>query len=617
MRYPGLGIIGCEKLAGMYGVNEGIIDGKGTGVRHLFYDGFDLDLVHSAVTLIKDGDTIYYGNRVEKKTGHPIHLKPVESKTEEGFCFTDHFETTELSKIDRGFGFGESCLGFQCEIKDERDQEREIEVYAYVLLRPQPRMMAAKRASQVIAVGEHSAIGISAENCDLVTLVEEGPTGFIYRLTSALLYEEGNDASIEPRDDSLTGILLGKRMTLPANGSVSFEWKMQFERTEQELEVVLDACDDLKTQARMYWDTFVRQGNILKDPKHQAQERVNRIAIKSAMIGGFVPADLTGHYYSDGMPSYYARDSMMVARAFLLAGHYREAKEILIYLINRKKKVSGEFYQRYNGEGNPSEGANNNVFHQLDSIGYFARNLREYQRMTGERLMEESDLKGLMHALLTCEKKQGMVGPEGGVNEGVFGPAFITSSNMFIYGGVQAAMEMIEDDAYNESLKNLNKEILKGVESTYLAGEGYQYGYVSYHDDLVKKYDTPQYFGLLYGFEDTENMRATHQNLLQHAAFFEDGIGYSEQEYHHGPWIFNTGACAQYAHLIGDLETYARKLAWISDHGNAYGLMPEAVSGDDETQCYINPLIWACAEYVSTCHIKRIEEKQDGKIGNQ
>ena len=76
MRYPGLGIIGCEKLAGMYGVNEGIIDGKGTGVRHLFYDGFDLDLVHSAVTLIKDGDRIYYGNRMERKAGHPVHIKP-------------------------------------------------------------------------------------------------------------------------------------------------------------------------------------------------------------------------------------------------------------------------------------------------------------------------------------------------------------------------------------------------------------------------------------------------------------------------------------------------------------------------------------------------------------
>jgi len=323
------------------------------------------------------------------------------------------------------------------------------------------------------------------------------------------------------------------------------------------------------------------------------------------MIGGFVPADLTGHYYSDGMPSYYARDSMMVARAFLAAGHTREAKEIIQYLIKRKRKISGEFYQRYNGKGEPSEGANNNVFHQLDSIGYFTHNLLEYKRLTGEILMCEDDLKALLQALFTSERKSGMVGPEGGVNEGVFGPAFITSSNMFIYGGIKAAMELIGDPDYVERLRKLKEEILAGIESTYLEGEGYQYGYVSYHDDLVKKTDTPQYFGLLYGFEDTENMRTTHQTLLKHASFFTDGIGYSEQEYHHGPWIFNTGACAQYAYLIGDRENYECKLQWISDHGNAYGLMPEAVNGDDETQCYINPLIWACAEYVSTCHIKK------------
>ena len=604
MRYPGLGIIGCEKLAGMYGVNEGIIDGKGTGVRHLFYDGFDLDLVHSAVTLIKDGDRIYYGNRIERKVGHPMHVKPVDSKTEEGFCFTDRFEMDGLTKTDRGFGFGESSLGFQCEIEDQQNKSREIEVYAYVLLRPQAQMKVEKKESRVLASGAHSAIEVRAEDCDLITIVEEGPTGFIYRLTSALLYDEGHDATIEPRDDSLTGILVGKRLCLEAQGSVTFEWSMQFERTKEALETKKSQAIHLKNKAQTYWDAFIQQGNSLKDSQHRVQERVNRIAIKSAMNGGFVPADLTGHYYSDGMPSYYARDSMMVARAFLLAGHLLEAKEILNYLINRKRKLSGEFYQRYNGMGNPSEGANNNVFHQLDSIGYFVHNLWVYKTMTGMQLMAEQELKSLMTALLTSEKKNGMVGPEGGVNEGVFGPAFITSSNMFIYGGVNAALEMIEDPDFCKQLEDLNAEIIRGVESTYLEGEGYQYGYVSYHDELVRKYDTPQYFGLLYGFEDTENMRKTHQHLIHHAAFYEDGIGYSEQEYHHGPWIFNTGACAQYAHLVGDENTYIRKLEWISDHGNDYGLMPEAISGDDENQCYINPLIWACAEFVSTCHIK-------------
>ncbi len=608
MKYPGLGIIGCEKLAGIYGLNEGIIDGKGVGVRHLFYDGFDLDLIHSAVTLIKDGKNIYYGNRIESKSGHPTHIKPVESFTERGFIFKDVFETNSFRKVDSAFGFNESSLGFSCEITNLLNEPREIEVYSYVLLRQQNNMKVYNKDQAVIAEGDHSSIAIKASNCNLVKIVEEGPTGFIYRLTSALLYDETHTGPVEPLNDSLVGVLLGKKVMLNADGKISFDWNICFEKDRQHLETTMDNLDSAESQAINYWENFISKGNKIDLKGNIHQERINRIAIKSAMIGGFVPADLTGHYYSDGMPSYYARDSMMVARAFLLSGHYLEAKEIILYLKKRVKKVSGEFYQRYNGLGIPSEGANNNVHHQLDSIGYFVRNIRDYYIKTGELLVKESEIISLMNVLLNSKIKNGLVGPEGGVNEGVFGPAYITSSNMFIYGGVESAMELLQDHNIVKELVVMNEKILEGVESTFIKGEGYKYGYVNYHNDLIKKYDTPQYFGLLYGFKDTDNMRRTHEFLVKNAAFFEDGIGYSEQEYHHGPWLFNTGACAQYAYCIGDEITYLKKVNWMSNHGNDYGLMPEAISGDDEKLSYINPLIWACAEYVSTCHIKNQEK---------
>ena len=610
MKYPGLGIIGCEKLSGMYGVNEGIIDGKGTGVRHIFYDGFDLDLVHSAVTLIKDGDTIYYGNRIERKMGHPEHIKPVNSYVEKGFCFTDRFEMSKLNITDRAFGFDDSSLSFQTEISDVTGKERTIEVYAYVILRPQNKMMLSTTENQVMAAGKHSAIGIKANGCNLIKLVEEGPTGFIYRLTSAILYDEASGDSLRVDDNSLSGVLLGKSIVLPAKGTVNFNWIMQFEHTKERLIEVLKHQNPSNTmiKAETYWENFLDKGHKVVANEHSTEERINLIAIKSAMTNGFVPADLTGHYYSDGIPSYYARDSMMVARAFLLSGHYKEAKEIILYLKQRSRKQSYEFYQRYNGKGVPSEGANNNVFHQLDSIGYFVRNIYDYYKATNELLVDSEELKRLMGALLQSKKKMGMIGPEGGVNEGVFGPAFITSSNMVIFGGVKAAIKLLEKDPIIGELENLNKGILEGIESTFLMGKGYQYGYVSYHEELVKKYDTPQYFGLLYGFEDTDNMRKTHNYLLENAVFFSDGVGYSEQEYHHGPWIFNTGACAEYAYCIGDMGTYKRKLKWMSKHGNQYGLMPEAISGDNENVCYINPLIWACAEFVATCHIDKQRE---------
>lgn len=610
MAYPGLGMIGCEDLAGMYGVDEGIIDGKGTGVRHLFYKGFEEDLIHSAVSMVKSEGKILYGNRVESRAGHPEHMSPVASHVDRGFCFTDGFETEDFRKIDRAFGFGESNLGFSCTITNRTYVEKEVEVYAYVILRPHPKRRVRVEDQRVIASAQNCTIGIQSELCDRFHLVEEGPTGFIYRTTGHVLYGDESPMELIPADRSMTGIVLGGKVVLPPDGSYTFHWMLTVNATEKGVQKHLDACPPTQafSKAQEYWQAFLEEGHRPVPGSPLALERINRIAIKSATNSGFVPADLTGHYYSDGMPSYYARDSMMVARAFLLSGHYREAREILLYLMERPRKKSGEFYQRYNGKGQPSEGANNEVFHQLDSIGYFLRNARDYERFTGERLIDDAWIAELTGALLASERKRGLVGPEGGVNEGVFGPAFITSSNMFIYGGVRAAIGMVTDASLREQLVALNRSILAGIETTYLEGEGYQYGYVSYHEELVRKYDTPQYFGLLYGFEDTDKMRSTHRYLLAHADFHHGGIGYSEQEYHHGPWLFNTGACAEYAYCTGDLRTYEKKRDWMGRHANRYGLMPEAISGDDERVSYINPLVWACAEFVSVCHIHNQQE---------
>ncbi|GKT24134.1 hypothetical protein ADUPG1_004576, partial [Aduncisulcus paluster] len=47
---------------------------------------------------------------------------------------------------------------------------------------------------------------------------------------------------------------------------------------------------------------------------------------------------------------------------------------------------------------------------------------------------------------------------------------------------------------------------------------------------------------------------------------------------------------------------------WVRQHSNGYGLMPEAIDGDNENKSYINPLVWACAEFVSACQIEHQQE---------
>ena len=248
------------------------------------------------------------------------------------------------------------------------------------------------------------------------------------------------------------------------------------------------------------------------------------------------------------------------------------------------------------------------MFHQIDSIGYFCRIVYEYYKKTGELLADETLLMEVTDVIDGAEKKHGMVGPEGGVNEGVFGPAFITSSNMFIYGGILAAKQIfaiLGNKEYAEKCRKICDRLYEGIQSVYNEELGrFDYGYVTYHDHTVRKYDTPQYFGPLYGYPNDEKMQNTHIYLRQYASFFEDGIGYSEQEYHHGPWLFNTLACAEYCKKAENREEYIRKMKWVSEHSNAYGLLPEAVDANDEGVCVINPLSWACGEYVAACFSK-------------
>lgn len=604
MSFSGLSLIGCEKLAGIYGMNEGIIDAKGTGVQHLFYNGFGQDLVHSAVTLIKDGDKIYYGNRAESLAQHPVHLKPKSTAAENGYIFTDQFDCGVFNKTEKAYAWDEANLGFDIEIENNTDVERVIEIYAYVILQPHADRHLKSQTDAIIAAGEDCQIGIQFSGAEKHSMLVEGPTGFIYRLTSTLLQDDLRFDDLEIADDMLSGILIGRKFTLPANGCINASWSMTFADTETQLkaQMVANSGSDRLNKATEYWETYLASGHPLNSD-HPQFDRINQVAIKSATINGFVPADLTGFYYADGLPCFYPRDALMVAKAFIMSGHLPEAKQIILYLKAKNVNELGEFYQRFNGNGTASEGANNNVTKQLDSIGYYLRMVREFEKASGERLVTDEEIVALAKVIINAEQKFGLVGPEGGVNEGVFGPAFITSSNMFIYGGLAAAIEMLGDHPFVAKIQAVNDQIFTGIENTFVTGQGYKYGYVTYHDELILKYDTPQYFGVLYGFPDTEKMRLTHEYLLQNAGFYEHGIGYSEQEYHHGPWTFNTAACAQYAYKIGDMPTYNHKLNWLKQHSNDYGLMPEAFSADEVNICYINPLVWACAEVVSMLHI--------------
>lgn len=603
-KYTGIGLIGNENIAAIYAVNNGIVDINGTGIYHLFYKTYAHDLIQSAVSLIRVKDTIYYGNKVWKKYTHPTHIKPVKTYVEDTYRYCDEFLLEEhgLKRKDVVYSYGEHCLSFEMELENVSEEELEIGCYGYCAVRNDMEIETEKMHNGTLGIHTGDAYMVMKTPwAEEIYAVEDSPTDFAYQVFLDILEKREN--SQRTKTSCRLGYVQGRTKTLKPGDKLHMCWSLIFGDSYEELEKELCLSEEETFKAAEYWENWMAEGEKPEDSEFQEQALVNLTALKAVCVGGYIPADLTGHYFCNKMPCYYARDSIMVARAFLLSGHLRECRDIIAYLIGRKRKENGEFFQRYDGYGEPNEGANNSVFHQIDSIGYFCRIVYEYYKKTGELLADETLLMEVTDVIDGAEKKSGMAGPEGGVNEGVFGPAFITSSNMFIYGGILAAKQIfaiLGNKEYAEKCRKICDRLYEGIQSAYNEELGrFDYGYVTYHDHTVRKYDTPQYFGPLYGYPNDEKMQNTHIYLRQYASFFEDGIGYSEQEYHHGPWLFNTLACAEYCKRAENREDYIRKMKWASEHSNAYGLLPEAVDANDEGVCVINPLSWACGEFAA------------------
>lgn len=587
--YPGLAIVGGGAVAGLYGVNGGLVDAQGTGLQHCFAGDYRHDLIHTATTLLRCPDgRVVYGNRLDDGLSHPVHLRPERVFNRDGYAWGSTFREPAV-RTEVVAASGPGCISFACTVEGPFEGD----VMALVVFRGYPGAACRITPGGADWDGPESkrlSLRVEGESSPFA-LTADSPSGFLYRTVQSLRDPEAPPPVLQTAQP--IGLAVGRSVSLAPGQSCCLRWHLL-------------APDAVPGDAEAFWEPWYAAGApvTLPDPAMAHYYRANLAALRGAVMGGFVPADMTGQYFAGGAPSYYARDSLMIARALLLSGHYPEFRAIVRYLAARPAKRGGEFCQRYNAAGEPSEGQHNGVPHQLDSQGYFVWNVVEYYRRTGEWIVPFEQIAAVLDALADCIGPQSMAGPEGGVNEGVFGPAYITSSNMFIYGGLAAGIEAaraLGRPAEAERWLGLQARIGEGIEAAWDEALGrYSYGFVTYDHRPVRKYDAPQYFGPLYGFPLTERMLRNDRFLRRHAAFFGDGIGYSEQEYHHGPWIFNTAACAQFQVLAANEAEYRAKLCWLMAHANQFGLMPEAIDADDESRCFVNPLVWGCAEAVST-----------------
>ncbi len=593
--YPGLTYIGTSRFSGLYGCNETIVDQKATGLQHLFIDDYKIDLVHTACSVMTVDDTAYFGDRIKPKRGHALRQKSDGSNVRQHCIYEDVFSYEKVTKTDRVTAFNEDYIYFESEITNQSACDLHVKLSSLCITQNQEAYEVYKSGDMIVFSVGGKIFSMKAESATRASISPDAPSGFMYKGIEDILYENSRDNQTIRSNDAIAASLSEKRIIKPQETTI-FKWVLIMGGDEEEciLKGEQFNFDGVLERSRLEWHNWLGES-------YRPQAADALVALKAANLKGFLPADLTGHYFANNRVCFYVRDALMGSRAFLYSGHYEEFKEIIVYLLDCPVKDNYEFYQRYNPDQLPDEGANNNVFSQIDAIGYFTRVIADYYHTTGELLVGFDRLEHIIGVLDLISTKEGLYGPEGGVNEGVYGPAYITSTNMFIAGGLLGAASLARSHGkaeYERKWASTALSIISACEDCFTKEGYYAYGYVDYHDDLVLRYDTPQLLGGTLGYPISETYKKNFEYLSKFGTYFGLGYGYSEQEYHNGPWIFNTAAAAQIAYLIQDGALYGDIMLWLKAHCNAYGLLPEAIDARDETKSFINPLMWANAEYV-------------------
>lgn len=614
MIYSAMTYLGSNRFSALYGQNDTIVDQKATGLQHLFVDTYEKDLVYTACTAVKVDGSVYFADRIKPTVGHAKRHASDNSRVENHCILVDEFNYDSFSKIDY-VAAHEDYIRFKSVIKNLTKKPKTFEFSALVITTPttHARCQIEHHWMRFEIEGKH--IGVFANETDKARLSLDAPSGFMYHGVEDILFDKNSYLDHDATSEFPMAGSLSFSKTIEPQESYTYEWILYIGRSESDLIDAKNHFVFVKDYQEIiaYWDEYLsRVGTpVLFDDDILTK----LVALKGALLDGLLPADLTGHYFADGGVSFYTRDALMGSRAFLYAGLYEDFESIIRFLMACETKENGEYYQRYNVNKTGNEGANNNVFTQIDFLGYFTRVITDYFHLTQKMLCSFSLLDRMIDILSKTQKKHGLYGPEGGVNEGVYGPAFIVSTNMFIAAGLKGVIHLA--DRFNQTAlkvkwENIYKDLFASIEQTFSELGYYPYGYVTYHDEVIQRYDTPQLLSGSLGYPLTENYVTSYQTLLEKASYFGFGIGYSEQEYHDGPWAFNTAAAAEVAFLIGDMDHYRLLLEWLKNHQNGYLMNPEAIDAKDENHPFINPLMWAnsefvCAGFANT--IKKLREK--------
>lgn len=611
--YSAMTYIGSHRFSALYGQNDAIVDQKATGLQHLYIDEYRHDLMHTACSVVTIGNHAYFADRIKPQIGHALKHQATKSYVLDHAIMVDEFEYKEFNKMDY-VAASEYAIHFKTHITNTSNQTKTFKLSGLTITQPGLNKKLNIYKNAVTYQIEDKYLAVIANKTDVIYASLDAPSGFMYRGIEDIIF---NKNIIEKPINTKHAIAssLNDTVDIKPNETYIFQWAIVICDNEEDIKEKIESFsfENDFDKVKQYWQNYLK--DITKLDTYENETKTKLVALKGALLDGFLPADLTGHYFADGKPCFYVRDSLMASRAFLYAGLYDDFKSVIDFLLKCETKDNDEFYQRYNIDYKPDEGANNNVFSQIDYIGYFSAAIYDYHQLTNKLACTFDQLVTIIDILDHIETKNGLYGPEGGVNEGVYGPAFIVSTNMFIAAGLRLSSQLakkLNQTEKEEQWRDKFNHLSESIEKTFNKLAMYPYGYVTYHDDKVLRYDTPQLLASGLGYPLSNNFQNNYETLLEKATYYTYGFGYSEQEYHDGPWLFNTAAAAQTAYLLNKDEDYSNIMRWMIKHQNGFMLLPEAIDSRCEKVCHINPLMWANAEFVVAAYaniLKKLREE--------
>ncbi len=414
----------------------------------------------------------------------------------------------------------------------------------------------------------------------------------------------GVAAVLSGRVEAGRDLALALPLEAAAGGETSFTWVLAAGADRPRALATYDAAVGRTDHLA---DAAVRAGSFAPaadcaDPSACAVAAANLWAAHVSVLGGDVPADLTGQFVTSGRPQLYPRDAFMVAHALGAAGRTEEAWAIVARWLDadRDRPAPGEWYARYDARGRAVDGGSGADYDvpEWDAQGTLAVLTLELGAERATPAQHDAVLDAL-DALVARQDGQGLF-TEGGIVEWV---GRLPATTMIAWAGLDAGARLAElwdEPARAATYRAAAGRTLGGL----LALRDGARGILADERDGGFGWDSSLVFGPLWGFPLGPPVLRTLDWLLVEARGLGDGVRYFEgNEYGGDVFFFTTSGAAELLAIEGRPDDAAPLVDWMLTSTNRYGLAPERVYLSGAGASPASPLSWCAAELAQAVRV--------------